>query len=517
MVSMTFAHSARRTALLQCLPLLIIVAMLRQFGKPERLLSKAPVGYDTFVTYKVNIRGSQRRAKMSMKAEAAEEDWREFRARLVKSEQGPVDGAEEAAEGWVHQTPMVERGSVLLSADGNQFALSQQYLHKAVILLIQHGAEGDVGIMLNRPTAFTTNDFSFMRPPTDGDDASQQEGWNVWFGGDCQGIIDKFNPTATFCIHTLSELADESQPVINGVYLIKLAKAQAAVAAGRAKPDDFLVALGYCVWNPGHLQSEVNRGDTWILTSADQKALLGELQESQSELRASLSKGEGLPMQATDIGSGLDRWLKLYNRVEREIELDAASIDALVAGCHVDDLLNLWIERCLIPESQEMSESRQRDEIPPLPAGTILRGSATAWALGKPAEDKVFSHFPPTSWRPHQYLHKSVLLLLNAAADGQRSLLVLLNGPTFRLNKEGQEVSLGGTREMKEGKMFGLGNEETGVLRVQGYVSFRPQILEKLVALDALQVASGVDITKMLATPKPKRWQVRPSQASQGS
>lgn len=43
-------------------------------------------------------------------------------------------------------------------AKGDLFAQNQQYFYKAVALVIQHGDDGTVALILNRPTTFTMGD-----------------------------------------------------------------------------------------------------------------------------------------------------------------------------------------------------------------------------------------------------------------------------------------------------------------------------------------------------------------------
>lgn len=46
----------------------------------------------------------------------------------------------------------------LIIAREDLFTQSQQYFHRAVMVVIQHDQEGTVGLILNRPTIFTMGD-----------------------------------------------------------------------------------------------------------------------------------------------------------------------------------------------------------------------------------------------------------------------------------------------------------------------------------------------------------------------
>jgi len=93
-------------------------------------------------------------------------DWRSFRARLIaRSEadqllerKGEAIGTEEDGatkpqgdgKGWLHTTPLIEKGSVLLSVPGASF-IHCPHFHKAVVLIIEHHEEfGSMGFILNR-------------------------------------------------------------------------------------------------------------------------------------------------------------------------------------------------------------------------------------------------------------------------------------------------------------------------------------------------------------------------------
>merc|ERR1712232_1349675 len=83
------------------------------------------------------------------------------------------------ASSWAYPTPLIEQGSVLLSEPGCRFGFRQQYFQKAVILLIDHRPDFDMGLVLNRPTAITTAQLGVPGPS-----------WLLCFGGDCQGLKD---------------------------------------------------------------------------------------------------------------------------------------------------------------------------------------------------------------------------------------------------------------------------------------------------------------------------------------
>merc|ERR1712032_5019 len=162
--------------------------------------------------------------------EDAEADWRAFRARLVKLEQN--EGAEsddgkstvtaETEAGWAYETPLIEQGAMLLSTPNNHFAINQQYFHKNVILIINHEPMFTTGLIVNRPTAFNLKDVQGRNVLIGEDMIRELEGWNVWFGGDCQGINDIDTGSQLYVLHSLENLANISKKIIRGIYLIEL-------------------------------------------------------------------------------------------------------------------------------------------------------------------------------------------------------------------------------------------------------------------------------------------------------
>ncbi|CAN0527513.1 unnamed protein product, partial [Ectocarpus sp. 12 AP-2014] len=96
---------------------------------------------------------------------------RDFRARLMskgldgwgggggeQSGGGDVGGAGGASiERWAHPLVRPELGCLVIAKEG-MFTTQQQYFYKAVALVIQHGDDGTVALILNRPTTFTMGD-----------------------------------------------------------------------------------------------------------------------------------------------------------------------------------------------------------------------------------------------------------------------------------------------------------------------------------------------------------------------
>lgn len=177
-----------------------------------------------------------------------------------------------------------------------QFGLNQQWLHKSVILIVEHGEGNNIdrrttGIILNRPTDLILcedNPNSFAPDLLDSDNMEidsevEDLGWDVWFGGNEFGIHTEH--PKFFCLFSSALLEDEendendemyqSQEVLPGIRFCSLQDAKSIVKnnLGRIKPNDFWVFCGFQTWNSDDVANEIQLG-RWHAVSADGKLLL---------------------------------------------------------------------------------------------------------------------------------------------------------------------------------------------------------------------------------------------------
>ena len=167
-------------------------------------------------------------------------------ARLSRTAvQQDQQGESESDSSFVYETPLIERGTVILGGTQQDFGLARQQYHKSVMLLLQHDESFTKGIILNRPSAL------------------EIDGWRVWFGGDVaegglfhQGQARKrsisLSEREIVLLHALSgeEVDRLSLPIIKGVQQTSLDAAKALIAAGKAKREDFWLFVGYAGWAP---------------------------------------------------------------------------------------------------------------------------------------------------------------------------------------------------------------------------------------------------------------------------
>ena len=122
---------------------------------------------------------------------------------------------------------------------------------RSAVLLIDHNAEGSMGIVLNKPLPVLANDvvneFKYL------------EDIPIYSGGP---MADEY----LFFIHTLPQIPD-ALPLGRGLYFngdfneIKRYILQGNPIEGRIR-----FFLGYSGWAPGQLQQEIEE-DTWIVTA----------------------------------------------------------------------------------------------------------------------------------------------------------------------------------------------------------------------------------------------------------
>ena len=179
-----------------------------------------------------------------------DEDWRAFRAQLVRSESnnniegsritsfmGGGDDKEELPIGstrWAYDTgDFVERGSIVLSVPSSDAiandidALNNQCYRKCMVLVLDVRQDFIQGVILNRPTNIGVKEgMKFVRPghgelfedeigfSSDGGAAHR---WKVWFGGEVGGPYSDYPQMV--CLHSvMTDLGKQlSEVVLPGI------------------------------------------------------------------------------------------------------------------------------------------------------------------------------------------------------------------------------------------------------------------------------------------------------------
>lgn len=135
--------------------------------------------------------------------------------------------------------------------------LKDSNFFKSVVLIVEHGPDGAMGLVLNRPSDNTVAESlkgHFEYPETD----------EVVFTG---GPVE---PAALFMIHDSQELDPTENPVIPGLFMGSSAEVFEDVVQARMEGIDsirFRIYSGCAGWGPNQLEGELERGD-WLTLAA---------------------------------------------------------------------------------------------------------------------------------------------------------------------------------------------------------------------------------------------------------
>ena len=146
------------------------------------------------------------------------------------------------------------RGRFLIAAK----RLRDDNFYKTVVLLLEHGEQGAMGLVINRPSSIKVAHAlagHFDLPLTD----------DVVFGG---GPVE---PSALVILHDDSAFQDNSPSVLPGLFVGGSPDAFEQVIGEAAASDSFKhsfrVFSGYSGWGVGQLEGEIARGD-WLIHPA---------------------------------------------------------------------------------------------------------------------------------------------------------------------------------------------------------------------------------------------------------
>jgi len=129
--------------------------------------------------------------------------------------------------------------------------LMDSYFKRTVILLGEHGEDGTVGFILNKPTDLTLNDALEDFPPFDAP---------LYFGGPVQTDTIHF-------LHTLGKKLEGSKEIMPGIYWGgSLETLKLLIETHQVSKDEIRFFAGYSGWEPQQLDDEM-KGRTWLVSS----------------------------------------------------------------------------------------------------------------------------------------------------------------------------------------------------------------------------------------------------------
>ena len=149
---------------------------------------------------------------------------------------------------------------------------------KAVILLVEHGSQGSLGIVLNRPTNQSVDTALDLKENPLGMDIP------VFWGGPVQ-------PTALLVLLRAARPGPRTRTIVAGVQITRDLEEVRSVLAERDWRLRVRVFSGYAGWDKGQLAAELRRG-SWVVDRADAATVFSpepsRLWEKVHEIRARL-------------------------------------------------------------------------------------------------------------------------------------------------------------------------------------------------------------------------------------
>jgi putative transcriptional regulator len=163
---------------------------------------------------------------------------------------------------------------------------------RSVVLLCEHGAEGAIGFVVNRPTDVRAAESVALDPPARGD-----SGLLLWTGGPVE-------PQRGFLLLGDDPGVGESEQITDGFHLT--ASVEVLRKFLETGPDELArqrcrLLLGYAGWAPGQLDSEI-AASAW-LTAPPDPALVFETPPDEMWERA--IRGLGVDPMALQLGPGI--------------------------------------------------------------------------------------------------------------------------------------------------------------------------------------------------------------------
>ena len=179
---------------------------------------------------------------------------------LLMAVLGLGQGSSLAGKTPVTESPLYFPGQLLVASP----AMRDPRFRKSVIYMVEHNAEGALGIIVNK--IIGTGPIAKLMKGFGMDSQGARGTLNLHFGG-------PVNPAGAFILHTSDYKGARSRRVGGTISFTAGAGILRAIA-GANGPRRALFALGYAGWGAGQLGEEVARGD-WSLTKATEELVFG--------------------------------------------------------------------------------------------------------------------------------------------------------------------------------------------------------------------------------------------------
>ena len=137
--------------------------------------------------------------------------------------------------------------------------LNDPHFAHGVILIVDHGDHGSMGLLLNQPTNLNVGSFC--------------DSQNMRWEGDRSPLVHHGGPVhmeRAFILHSSTHQGPETQEIMTDVHLSYSLESLKLLA--ESPPSRYRVFLGYAGWGPGQLAKELTTG-SWLMGQANTRLL----------------------------------------------------------------------------------------------------------------------------------------------------------------------------------------------------------------------------------------------------
>ncbi|MFN5421899.1 MAG: YqgE/AlgH family protein [bacterium] len=140
---------------------------------------------------------------------------------------------------------MINPGSYIKSTE----ALNGTFFEDAIILIIRNNDDGATGFVVNKHFGRSLNDLEEFR---------HAKSFPLLEGG-------PVDPVHIYILHNRPDLIKDSELMLNGLYVGgDIQQVIDAINANDLTQDELKLFIGYCGWDAGELESEVEEG-SWVM------------------------------------------------------------------------------------------------------------------------------------------------------------------------------------------------------------------------------------------------------------
>ena len=138
-------------------------------------------------------------------------------------------------------------------------SLEDPNFRQAVVLVVEHGPEGTVGLILNRSTNVL---LSKALPDIT---ALKETSYQLFAGGPVE-------PTRFLLLFRLKEPPTDARSVFDGVYLGRTSKVLESIITQAKPTETFRAFAGFSTWAPRQLEAEMRLG-AWAILQPDSSSI----------------------------------------------------------------------------------------------------------------------------------------------------------------------------------------------------------------------------------------------------